>query len=112
MGQGMSEFGEAVVAEGQSARAERLRLKNVPCSDCGGRFHPACMDFDHRPETTKVREVSQIHTLAAVQLEARKCDIVCANCHRLRTFNRGRGSKKAQYRREHSARLATFERLI
>jgi hypothetical protein len=29
------------------------RLKNGPCVDCGGNFHPAAMTWDHVPGTSK-----------------------------------------------------------
>jgi hypothetical protein len=65
-----------------------------PCADCGGRFHPAAMDFDHQPGTKKVRGgVSALArhgttTKAVLIREMWKCDLVCANCHRVRTFTR------------------------
>jgi len=49
------------------------------------------MDFDHRDGTTKVQGVTRMVSRAGtdrILAEAAKCDIVCANCHRLRTFNR------------------------
>lgn len=49
------------------------------------------MDFDHRDPATKVYGVSQMLTcsMAAIEDEMSKCDLVCANCHRIRTFDRG-----------------------
>jgi hypothetical protein len=48
------------------------------------------MAFDHRPGTDKQFEVSQGLSLARerVQAEIAKCDIVCANCHAIRTWQR------------------------
>jgi len=48
------------------------------------------MDFDHRDPSNKVRGVTRMINGDTDRMlaEARKCDIVCANCHRLRTFNR------------------------
>lgn len=69
-------------------RAAITALKSRPCADCGGTFDPVCMDFDHRPGETKVAAVSSMVSrfpLDAVLAEAAKCDLVCANCHRLRT---------------------------
>jgi cob(I)alamin adenosyltransferase len=49
------------------------------------------MTFDHRPGTEKLRDLA---TLAARGLtglferELGKCDLVCANCHAVRTFCR------------------------
>lgn len=59
------------------------------CTDCGCVYPPYVLDFDHRDPTTKefniamhVRQVSRQRLLD----EIAKCDIVCANCHRIRTF--------------------------
>lgn len=66
-------------------------LRSVPCADCGERFAPCAMDFDHREADAKGQGVTRMIGRAGVARildEAAKCDIVCANCHRLRTFNR------------------------
>lgn len=69
------------------AFAEKLAvLKAHPCLDCGQTFPPAAMDFDHvRGE--KAGNIAQMFTTAwpKVLAEVAKCDLVCANCHRLRT---------------------------
>lgn len=73
-------------------------LKDVPCMDCGLRYEAVCMDFDHRPGTIKLMNISnaigsrsggRMKVKALILDEATKCDIVCANCHRLRTKARG-----------------------
>jgi hypothetical protein len=72
-------------------RADLLdQLRSVPCVDCGGRFAQCSMDFDHRDPATKVRAVTRMifGSIDRMLAEAAKCDIVCANCHRLRTFQR------------------------
>jgi hypothetical protein len=66
-------------------------LKDVPCVDCGGRFAPCVMDFDHRDARTKAYTVSRMigrAGTAKILAEIAKCDIVCANCHRDRTYRR------------------------
>jgi formate-dependent nitrite reductase cytochrome c552 subunit len=66
-------------------------LRSVPCADCGERFAQCSMDFDHRDPSMKVARVPSLVGRASIQrilAEAAKCDIVCANCHRLRTFQR------------------------
>jgi hypothetical protein len=78
-----------------AACAEKLQLvrdlKSHPCQDCGGRFAPVAMDWDHRDPKTKWHNVSFLaggpeFTKADVVAEIAKCDLVCANCHRVRTF--------------------------
>jgi hypothetical protein len=76
-------------------RAERKplldKIREVPCADCGGRFPPVCMDFDHLPEYEKSFGIMQryIHrSWATIMAEIAKCEIVCSNCHRIRTAAR------------------------
>jgi hypothetical protein len=78
-------------------------LKQQPCADCGGAFPLACMEFDHRDPTTKAGLVPQLTGrvgIAKLLEEIAKCDIVCANCHRKRTFlSRTRGSSSVRSER-------------
>lgn len=71
--------------------------KNVPCLDCGVRFPPSVMDFDHVRGTKSfaigvyVSKNRGPRAIAAIKNEIEKCEVVCSNCHRLRTLKR-RGS--------------------
>ena len=84
------------------ANAQMLReLCEVPCADCGERYPSCAMQFDHREGTSKKFLVSRmIHrSRKAILEEVAKCDIVCANCHRERTYQRrmaARGSSSAR----------------
>lgn len=71
-------------------RALLDRLRDVPCADCGGRFPPYVMDFDHRDPTSKKHNLSEMTRLRPERIkeEAAKCEIVCANCHRIRTHQK------------------------
>jgi formate dehydrogenase assembly factor FdhD len=65
----------------------------VPCADCGGMFHHAAMTWDHLPGATKVADVSSLlqrHNRKLILAEIAKCELVCANCHAVRTFQRRR----------------------
>ena len=76
----------AQVRSRERRRAWKAGLKSGPCTDCGNAFPPECMDFDHvRGE--KVQGVSCMSGIAALA-EIEKCDLVCANCHRIRTRER------------------------
>jgi len=46
------------------------------------------MQFDHLPEHRKRRDVSDLSTTGQILREAAKCEVVCANCHAERTFQR------------------------
>lgn len=70
-------------------------IKGVPCADCGGRYAACSMDFDHRVGEHKRQAVSRMIGRAGastILAEVAKCDIVCANCHRERTYRRRVGS--------------------
>lgn len=67
------------------------QLKSKPCADCGEKFHPVAMAFDHVPGTAKRLDISTLVRRGSIGLaraEVAKCEIVCANCHAVRTFVR------------------------
>lgn len=72
-----------------AGRAYIATFKDVPCMDCGGVFPPECMDFDH-VRGTKLRPLAMMcgHSKEKIQAEMAKCDVVCSNCHRIRTKSR------------------------
>jgi hypothetical protein len=63
------------------------------CVDCGYNAHPRALDFDHIG-TDKVGDVGRLaHSRIAwprLLAEIAKCEVVCANCHRIRTYERER----------------------
>ena len=68
-----------------------IALKQKPCIDCGVQYLPCVMDFDHRDRKTKIAGINQMINLHSyskdkILAEINKCDLVCANCHRIRTF--------------------------
>lgn len=68
-----------------------IKLKRG-CADCGYNAHWAALDFDHLPGAAKVMDVAEMirvsRPLAAILAEIEKCEVVCANCHRVRTVMR------------------------
>lgn len=65
--------------------------KECPCTDCKKRFPFYVMDFDHREGEEKDFIVSRgwlTGSKKRVLDEIAKCDVVCANCHRIRTYRR------------------------
>lgn len=78
------------VAERMKIAEKIAQIKSVPCTDCGKTFHHCAMDFDH-VENNKVANVSRLaldSTWERVKQEIDKCEVVCSNCHRIRTWNR------------------------
>ena len=63
--------------------------KCKPCMDCGREYPHYVLDFDH-VRGDKRRAVSKMKYCSVRLLleEIAKCDVVCANCHRERTFKR------------------------
>lgn len=79
------------LAEGQ--RLKKLAVvqakKNVPCADCGQIFPPVVMDFDHIGEKSfTISGRISARSIEGLLAEIAKCEVVCANCHRLRTHAR------------------------
>lgn len=68
-------------------KAWLAKVKDQPCADCGIKYPTVCMDLDHRDPSTKLFMVSSsaMRSRAALVAEVAKCDVVCSNCHRLRT---------------------------
>lgn len=68
--------------------------KDKPCMDCGVKYPYYVMDLDHRPGTAKNYTPSRLPSVGSVRKaleEIAKCDAVCSNCHRERTFQREQG---------------------
>lgn len=68
-----------------------IESKNKSCEDCGIQYHWYVMDLDHVRDKKKFSlsiAGSHMWALKTVQEEIDKCDVVCSNCHRERTFTR------------------------
>jgi hypothetical protein len=78
--------------EKQQLLAQMIRdAKNKPCMDCGLSYPYYVMDFDHRDDEIKLYNVAEMARRGSIQKleeEIAKCDVVCSNCHRERTFRR------------------------
>jgi hypothetical protein len=75
----------------KNARKARKFLLNYyqthPCTNCG--FNdPRCLEFHHIKGKKKYLVggmVTQGHGLTSIKKEIRKCQVLCANCHRIKT---------------------------
>ncbi len=88
-------------------RRERLRayvwkFKDVPCADCGQRYPHYVMDFDHLPGAEKLFGIAYYvasrprQNLKELAVEIAKCEVVCANCHRIRSHIRRAAEAEAK----------------
>lgn len=75
----------------QENRSFITELKSKPCMDCKQTFPPVVMEFDHKDPSKKIMNISKMIdrgcSKEAILLEVAKCELVCANCHRIRTFS-------------------------
>lgn len=56
------------------------------CKDCGGSYPPAIYEFHHIDPKLKTKDPSKMLGLSLERLfkELDNCELLCANCHRLR----------------------------
>lgn len=79
-------------AQRAAGRAYVAKVKaHAKCVDCGINDWRV-LDFDHLPEFEKGADVSKLAnsgaSIATIKAEMDKCEIVCANCHRIRSWQR------------------------
>lgn len=69
------------------ARVSALKT-SIGCVDCGYSEHPVALDFDH-VDGDKVSGIAALVTRLApwpeILSEIAKCEVRCANCHRIKT---------------------------
>lgn len=67
------------------------RYKTIKgCVDCGYNANAYALEFDHLPGFEKDRTVASLMYASwnMIKKEIAKCEVVCANCHAIRTFTR------------------------
>ena len=90
----------------QRTTEDRIKIKRWlvdylggKCIDCGYSAHLAALDFDHVDPTTKRFTISgkmNQYNLTNLLLEAKKCVLRCANCHRIRTNPNATDTKESK----------------
>jgi hypothetical protein len=82
----------------KAAKAFMVEIKSGPCVDCGEKFDTCCMDFDHKDGSKKRFNIGTMfahhYSMDLIKEELAKCELVCANCHRIRTRDRRTGTIK------------------
>ena len=64
--------------------------ESVPCMDCSCYYPHYVMEFDHVNGDKKFSGMCRgARSITRIEQEMAKCEIVCANCHRVRTASRG-----------------------
>jgi len=62
------------------------------CVDCGYKGHHAALEFDHI-YGEKELNVCFSKSISQAKKEIEKCEVACANCHKIRTFKRLQSDK-------------------
>ena len=67
------------------------------CHDCGQKFPHYVLEFDHVPERgVKSHKIDPTkYGWDKLHNEMAKCDVVCDNCHNIRTWRRYQGQPPA-----------------
>ena len=76
----------------------RAYLESMQCADCG-EDNPDVLEFDHvtgEKRKNVSRLVHEGYSLRTIFYEIHKCDVVCANCHRVRTKSRREANAKEE----------------
>lgn len=60
------------------------------CADCGYKVHHAALEFDHINDDKQYNVATLMGQEKALWAEIAKCEVVCSNCHSIRTWNRQR----------------------
>lgn len=67
-----------------------------PCADCGNFYPYYVMDFDHVKSKKFQISHRSIGSMGLLHEEISKCEIVCSNCHRIRTHKKRDHKKISQ----------------
>lgn len=86
----------------QKVRTNLVKIAEIKiksgCMDCGYNEHPYVLDFDH-VRGKKIGSICSLRNRSweIIEAEIAKCEVVCANCHRIRTLNRFREEDRLIY---------------
>ena len=69
------------------------QLKSGLCEDCGGQFAPCQMDLVRREGGGPPMASLLLRSKRRILEEASRRDLICANCGRLRTWERSRAER-------------------
>ncbi len=102
----MAYIDEAQQREYRRAWSQRRRARNrswvqqyklyMGCADCGYDAHHAALEFDHIGTDKRANVASLMSQDIALWAEIKKCEVVCGNCHNIRTYERMVAADKAE----------------
>jgi len=77
---------KALIIKDVQSYARQIKIDSG-CVDCGLKGYHYIFDFDH-VFGVKWNNISAIRTMDRMIAEIAKCEVVCSNCHRVRTWDR------------------------
>ena len=99
LGEGQVEKSRTRLNRIRTRQAQQLRQikEESGCVDCGEKYPHFMLEFDHLPGTEKVGgpgELARTRSWKLALKEIAKCEVVCANCHKIRSYVRGQTGHK------------------
>jgi len=96
LGEGQRDKTNKRLRKSRSKLRDELRQfkEDNGCIDCNQKYPHYILDFDHLPEFEKLGNPIKISSRVSKtkgQEEINKCEVVCANCHKIRTWKRQHG---------------------
>ena len=72
------------------AKVDAIKLESG-CVKCGYKDNPVALDFNHTNPLEKSFNINNNYNMTweKVEQEIAKCEVLCANCHRIHTFTHG-----------------------
>lgn len=95
-------------------KSRMWKLKQKPCKDCGLRWHPHCMTFDHIDrKSMKLTKTGRPISIGNVtywnpdvfNMQLKMMDVVCRNCHMIREAKRDIDDPKIAMNMKHTFTL-------
>lgn len=81
-----------------------MHFKSNFCKDCEN-SDVRVLEFDHLPEFKKSKDISRMISdsvsINTLQKEMDKCEVVCSNCHKIRTVERSKTSYRKNTLKAH-----------
>lgn len=85
------QYYDRAMAKKAELREHIIAQKDKPCADCGIKYPYYVMQFDHLGDKEyTISKMASLGSKTKIDKEIAKCEVVCANCHAIRTYERSR----------------------
>lgn len=78
---------QAAMVRGMEERRRWLDAVKLAsgCVACGYDHHPSALQFHHREDKSFELSAAGLRSYDALRAEIKKCDVLCCNCHSIKT---------------------------